>query len=182
MMKNRRIILIAFLLCSCMIVGLGYAAYSEVLDISGLAELEVEEALDANVHFESATALPLPGHDSTTNTASIVANNQDRATFTVHSIAHKDEYAEFEFVVINNSETDFDFALRNCEPANEDARNYYQIEEEVVYAQDGEDKILAGGTVTIKVKVTMVEYPGGEAPVSANFTVDYIVSEPAPQA
>ena len=52
-MKNRRLALVAFLLCACMIVGVGYAAVVVNLEVNGTAAFHTNStsALDGKIHF-----------------------------------------------------------------------------------------------------------------------------------
>ena len=58
-MKNRRLVLVAFLLCACMIVGVGYAAVIVNLDIDGNASFHTGNVADfkENVHFTGKAAI-----------------------------------------------------------------------------------------------------------------------------
>lgn len=58
-MKNRRLALVAFLLCACMIVGVGYAAVIVNLDIQGTAAFHTGDVEDfkENVHFTGKAAI-----------------------------------------------------------------------------------------------------------------------------
>ena len=53
-MKNRRSILIALLLCACLIIGVGYAALTQDLAAEGIANISLESAtkeFDEDVYF-----------------------------------------------------------------------------------------------------------------------------------
>ena len=58
-MKNRRLALVAFLLCACMIVGVGYAALAVQLTIEGTASFHnnATTGLEENVHFTGNTVI-----------------------------------------------------------------------------------------------------------------------------
>ncbi|MBQ2805578.1 MAG: hypothetical protein IJF08_00860 [Clostridia bacterium] len=170
-MKNRRIILIAFLLCSCMIVGLGYAAYSEVLDISGTAELDQDETHDGNVYFSSAT----PANNL--DTASIVENNPDKATFSINSISHVDQYATFTFTITNENDEPYDVAVR-AYTNNADADEYYSITCDIGGGEVGDTAVLpAHGTLDVLVTVEMTQLTPANTVVSATFLLELLVSE-----
>lgn len=173
MMKNRRVILIAFLLCSCLIVGLGYAAYSEVLDISGTAELDQDETHDGNVYFSSAT----PANNL--DTASIVENNPDKATFSIHSISHVDQYATFTFTITNENDEPYDVAVR-AYTNNADADEYYSITCNVGSGAVGDTVTLPeNSTLDVTVTVEMTKLIPADTVVSATFLLELLVSEQA---
>lgn len=51
-MKNRRSMIVAFLLCACLIVGVGYAAIADQLTVNGTLEYSpTADSLDQNVYF-----------------------------------------------------------------------------------------------------------------------------------
>ena len=179
-MKNRRSIIIAFLLCACMIVGVGYAAFSDVMDITGTAELNANEVADGNVIFTAANAL------SELDTATVNQNNKDKASFTVKSIVSQGETARFTFEITNTNQEAYNMSFR-AEPArtNDDARNYYSITAKMT--NDSEEvegtntttqiQIAANGTVTVEVTVQMTETPADGVTISANFQIELSVSE-----
>ena len=178
-MKNRRIVLIAFLLCSCMIVGLGYAAYSEVLDITGTAELDADETHDGNVYFSAAQALPSEGEMSTLNTANINPNNPDKAAFTVNSVLHEGQQAQFKFTIQNDNAEDFDAAVR-AYTLNADAEAYYTITCDIGTGEVGQTTTLpATGSIDVTVTVEMVDTPDAGTLVSASFILELLISEQA---
>lgn len=57
-MKNRRNLIVAFLLCACLIVGIGYAALSQNLTVNGKASISADaaqEEFDEDVYFSSVS-------------------------------------------------------------------------------------------------------------------------------
>ena len=55
-MKNRRNTIVAFLLCACLIVGIGYAALTTDLFLNGKAAIDkalAEEVFDSYIVWES---------------------------------------------------------------------------------------------------------------------------------
>ena len=58
-MKNRKTVVVAFLLCAVLLLGVGYAALSDTLDITGSADVNqsaAEEAFNEDVYFSAAVA------------------------------------------------------------------------------------------------------------------------------
>ena len=104
-MKNRKTVVVAFLLIATLLLGVGYAALNDTLTIAGQANVttgKAEDALNEDVYFYSATASSTTGTSGVADTASVLQDN-DRASFTVHSLALGGEIATFEFVVYNES-------------------------------------------------------------------------------
>lgn len=76
-MKNRRKTIIAFMLCACLIMGIGYAAVADELVITGTGSYEASlTPFDADVYF---TQVISQGKGVTAT----VAANTDSATFDV---------------------------------------------------------------------------------------------------
>jgi len=184
MMKNRRIILIAFLLCSCMIVGLGYAAYTEVLDINGTAELSADQVHDANVYFSKAVAVETgdgaqdASGNPIKNTANVNPNNPDKASFTVNTIAHQGQSAKFVFTITNGNDEAYNVRVK-AYTTNADAKSYYSITSDLDDTQDGDPvTIEANDTLEVTVTVEMFLQPeDGVENVSASFLLELEVSE-----
>lgn len=179
-MKNRRNIVIAFLLCACLLVGVGYAAFSDVMDISGTAELNADEVADGNIIFVSATAA------SELDTATVNQNNKDKASFTVKSVVSDGEKATFTFVIENTNTTPYNIQFRaNPKGTNDDANNYYAISSTLSNGTNtvqGTDttttiQIAANGQVTVTVVVEMTQTPPDGSLVSANFQLELTVTE-----
>lgn len=97
-MKNRRNIIVAFLLCACLIVGVGYATLSDTLDVTGSADVNqsaAEEAFNEDIYFSAAVA------NQTGNTASVNADNNDKASFTAATLKGKGDKVTFTFTITN---------------------------------------------------------------------------------
>ena len=108
-MRNRRNILIAFLLCATLIVGVGYAAVADVLDVDGTAELGFEDVrnFEENIEFIAAEVY------SAGDTASITTTNRDKVTFSVNSVQNGQTVAFFKFTVANNNTQNVTLYLSN---------------------------------------------------------------------
>ena len=108
-MKNRRNIIIAFLLCASLIVGVGYAAVADVLDVDGTAELGLaaERDFDTNIEFTAAEVF------SAGDTASITQTNKDKVTFSVSSVKDSQTKAFFKFTFVNNNDSEIEVYLSN---------------------------------------------------------------------
>ena len=82
-MKNRRLALVAFLLCACMIVGVGYAALAEELKIDGTATFHADDTsvLEDKVYFTGNTIIM--GKDAEGATAELTTKQTDVVTINV---------------------------------------------------------------------------------------------------
>ena len=66
-MKNRRLALVAFLLCACMIVGVGYAAVITSLTVDGKVSFDADAVINdyaAQIHFTGNTKVQGHGHST----------------------------------------------------------------------------------------------------------------------
>ena len=87
-MKNRKIVVVAFLLIAVLLLGVGYAALTDTLDITGSADVNVsdlEKEFEEDIYFSAAVA-----NEGTPNTASINADNNDKASFSAKSLITND--------------------------------------------------------------------------------------------
>lgn len=107
-MKNRRNIIIAFLLCATLLVGVGYAAVADVLDVDGTAEYGIMGDFDGNIQFTEAYS-----YQTISDSASVSETNKDKVTFTAKSIVTSEDKAYFKFTVVNNNTTDATIYLSN---------------------------------------------------------------------
>ena len=152
-MKNRRIVVVALMLVAVLCVGVGYAALSDTIDFTGKVSYTPDFQLVWGEVTDTSSILTdkgPAGNDTITvsmNTTSWVVG-EDK-TFTV--------------AVTNNSR----YAATNVQvkTLNVDALagNY------TVTAVTGANTIAVGGTTTVTVTVTMINYPE-DAVADAAFT------------
>ena len=105
-MKNRKTIVVAFLLVAAMLLGVGYAALTDTLTIIGNAHIDVDTAnktFDEKVYFSDAEATSSTG---TGTKDDVAAFNDDDATFTANKLAVMGEESVFTFTITNDSNVD----------------------------------------------------------------------------
>ena len=149
-MKNRRNIIVAFLLCACLIVGVGYAALTDVLDITGSADVNqsaAEEAFNEDIYFSAAVA------NETGNTASVNADNNDKASFTANTLKGKGDKATFTYTIKNDGDLN---AMVTPSISSNTNTEYFNV-----YSNwAGQATLLeAGQTVTYTVTIELLETP-----------------------
>ena len=152
-MKNRRTLVVAFMLVAVMLLGVGYAALNDTLDITGSADVNrsaAEEAFNEDIYFSAAVA------NDEGNTASVNADNNDKASFTAATLKGAGDKVSFTFTIKNDGDVDADVtptlnaSLGNTNPT------YFDIESD----WDGATKTLeAGKTITYTVTVTLKQTP-----------------------
>ena len=78
-MKNRKTVVVAFLLVAAMLLGVGYAALTDTLNIQGdfeVSQNNAENAFDDDVYFSAVST-------GEGYTASIADDDNDKGTFKV---------------------------------------------------------------------------------------------------
>ena len=102
-MKNRKTIIVVFLLIATMALGVGYAALTDTLTIIGNAHIDIaaaENNFDNNVYFSAHQEVSSTGTGTTDDVSSHTA---DDATFTANKLAKKGEVSVFKFTIKNDS-------------------------------------------------------------------------------
>ena len=164
-MKNRRNLIVAFLLCACLIVGIGYAALTDTLDITGSADVNqsaAEEAFNEDIYFSAAVA------NETGNTASVNRDNNDKASFTANTLKGKDDTVTFTFTIKNAGDVDalvtpkLNASLGNTNP------EYFTIESDWNGAAQ---TVAANSEKTYTVTVTLIKTP--TETIAGSFLVEF---------
>lgn len=159
-MKNRRIVIVAFLLVAVLVMGIGYAALSDNLFIKGeatLAATSAQASFEDDIYFKEVSVKSTTGTAGKDDTIAIGATDNDSATFHIYSLGQKDEVVVFKFTIANDS-TEFDavVSLDSGFPTTTDSTNFtitYSI------ADDGtvnEGPITCPKSSTVDVYVTVL--------------------------
>ena len=156
-MKNRKIVVVAFLLIAVLLLGVGYAALTDTLTIIGNAHIDVDTAnktFDEKVYFSASEATSSTGSGSTADTASFTA---DDATYTANKLAIKGEKSVFTFTITNDSNVDAVISVNTTKlsgDVNPSNSNTQKFTVEYSYPQ-GTTIAKNGGTITVVVTVTL---------------------------
>ena len=156
-MKNRKIVVVAFLLIAVLLLGVGYAALTDTLTIIGNAHIDVDTAnktFDEKVYFSASEATSSTGSGSTADTASFTA---DDATYTANKLAIKGEKSVFTFTITNDSNVDAVISVNTTKlsgDVNPSNSNTQKFTVEYSYP-DGMTIAKNGGTITVVVTVTL---------------------------
>lgn len=98
-MKNRRIVLVAFMLVSVCLMGIGFAAYSTTLSINGTTAVSAEAVeFTEDVQFTAATS-----SNEAFGRASVAGQT---ASFTVDGMTAYNDRVQFTYTITNNSNFD----------------------------------------------------------------------------
>lgn len=159
-MKNRKTVVVAFLLVAAMLMSVGYAALTTTLNITGdaaVAEAAANEAFNADISFKSAQA------NATGDTAT-TTDGSDIATFDVSSLKGKNDTATFTFVIQNKGDLNATMSAPTITISGANAGYFTAV------GSFDTTNLAAGGTVTYTVTVTLNNTPT-EA-ISATFAVE----------
>lgn len=180
-MKNRRRIIVAFMLCAVMLLGIGYAALTDTLTIIGNAHIDVDTAnktFDERIYFSAAEATSSTGTGTTADVASFTA---DDATFTANKLAITGEKSVFTFTITNDSNVDAVISVNDNKLSgdpNPTNSNTDKFTVEYTYP-DGMNITKGGGTIRVVVTVTVAE-PVTSA-TSATFGIELTATSVDPQ-
>ena len=151
-MKNRKIVIGAFLLIATLLLGVGYAALTTTLTIIGNAHIDMAQAgdnFDARVYFSAAEPVSSTGTGTTADKAAGVGG--DDATFTANRLATKGEISTFLFTIQNDSNVAAAITIDSQTNTNETAFK-------VTYEYSIADKVIpAGGSMDITVTVEVID-------------------------
>ena len=163
-MKNRKTVVVAFLLVAVMLLGVGYAALTDVLDITGSADVNqsaAEESFNEDIYFSAAVA------NEAGNTASVNTDNNDKASFTASTLKGKGDKVTFTFTIKNAGDVDatvtpkLNATLGNTQP------EYFTVTSD----WNGAAKTLpAGGELTYTITVELIKTP--TETIGASFLVE----------
>ena len=160
-MKKRRTTLIALTLTAALCLGIGYAAVTTTLDVTGKADVNADEVFANAIDFTGARA-----QDTVNDTASVNVNDASKASFTAKSLTSVNDFATFEFDVTNSGDYDANIAVtvESVTAGNTDTDTYFTIDTEwkdpaggANIAGDTGVEIASGATVTVVVTVTLVK-------------------------
>ena len=158
-MKNRKRIVVLFLLVAIMLIGVGYAALTDTLTIIGNAHIDIAQAettFDEKVYFSAAEATSSTG---TGTTADVASFTPDDATFTANKLAVLGEKSVFTFTIKNDSNVKAIISVAATKlsgAANPSNSNESKFTVEYAYP-DGMEIAANGGTITVVVTVTVKE-------------------------
>ncbi len=156
-MKNRKIVVVAFLLIAVLLLGVGYAALTDTLTIIGNAHVDIDSAnktFDEKVYFSAAEATSTTGTGTTADTASFTA---DDATYTANKLAVKGQKSVFTFTITNASNVDAEITVNTKKLSGDNNPSNSNTEKFTVeYSYpDGMTIAKNGGTITVVVTVTL---------------------------
>ena len=168
-MKNRQVVVIAFLFIAAMMLGIGYAALTDTLDITGSADVnvsELEKEFEDDIYFSAA--VPNKGAP---DTASVNADNNDKASFSAKSLVKKGDTASFTFTIENKSAHTVSVTPKLNATLGNTNSEYFSI----VSDWDGATKEIApNGNTTYTLTVELLKDP--TEGISGSFLVELVAT------
>ncbi len=183
-MKNRKTVVVAFLLVAVMLLGVGYAALADELELGGTVAVKVEDvsdAFEADIYFSKV--ISGDGCNATIHDAEN-GDVKDGGTITVNSGALKEVGEEVIATYTIKNDNDLDVTITKPTIANGKLTNtnddYFDV-----YVNWVNDSITlaAESTIDVVVTVKLIKTPTSEQ--SATFTIKFdanVVVADAPAA
>ena len=169
-MKNRKIILISFLVCACLVVGVGYAAVSDDLAINGKGQLSKEGAeaeVNEDVYFDGVK-------DVVNCEASVSISAADQKDVIAVSItdqnstlAVKNDTASFMAVVKNDSNVPVTLAFTHT------ASTHFEMKAVDAEGNHVENNLTvpANGSLDVPILITLLDTVDVESTGEETFSI-----------
>jgi len=179
-MKNRRTVLISFLLIACLCIGIGYAYVTGTVTVEGEATTAVSPL---NVVF-SAAALDTADAGASASALAIskVGTPGDKTiSFTAAGLTYVNEYVSADFTIRNDSQ----YPVVVSAPVVS-TTNYFDVtvsewaDEAGNNPAEGTITLAVGATESFSVKVQLTE--GSADKLSETFTITFNTSAGTPTA
>ena len=189
-MKNRKLIVVAFMLAACAIVGVGYAAVTDTFNLDGSATISQDnanEGFNQEIVFagivtkEGTVVSDVTDHATHGYTASVNIAS-DIATYHVYSLKKHGDSQEIVFRIQNNGEVAAQICIEDAVKTNGNEDMFtvtYLVEndqDEWVEIKGHEDIAKNGGTIDVKVVVTVKGYVSETVTADFDFTF-YVVDD-----
>lgn len=176
-MKNRRIVVVAFLLAAVLLLGVGYAALTDTLTIGGTLKTDTTVAMDefdADVYF-SATSIV---RDDTGNKAvSKIEDGRDDGTIEALHFTAKDQVVVAKYTITNNTDNEFAAVINGGTVTVTNTADDHDPIFSVVWSwaegevNTGDATLQPGDSKDLWVTITLLETP--QEIHEATFTVSY---------
>lgn len=186
-MKNRRIVIVAFLLAAILCLGIGFAAVNDTLFVDGLLSFNPEklnEAVDEDVYFDAASVvISATGADKTDVTAAVGDvedddDTNDKLTVTVPNTVFSDiEQSVTVNVDVVNTSNNKDAVVTVKTNVPEDLSKYFSITMTPATAT-----VAASGSQTYAITITLVSVKDIAVISDAafSFNLEVVATDPNP--
>ncbi|MBQ2876697.1 MAG: hypothetical protein IJE25_06790 [Clostridia bacterium] len=172
-MTKRRSIIAAFLIVALLAVGIGYAALTDTLTVTGSAGFAADDAVetfDGDVYFSKALG------DATRVDARVLA---DADTAVMHVVAGTLKQVGDEVIATFTIKSESDLTVAVTPTVSADTSDpSYTLNDSYfsVYTNlTGEQTLAAGGTIDFTVTVKLIKTNETQSDISCNFVVSFDV-------
>lgn len=159
-MKKRNLVIVAFMLVAAMTIGVGYAALTGTLTLSGNAQYDKDasdNAFEEDLVFTNAEQTGFGSAYTAGTLEDSCSASEQSATFSVKTLATVNDEAVFVYTITNNNNVAATLAVNaNNEDgtANPDVMESFDVDWVL-----SSNTIAAGDTVTLTVTVTLKQQP-----------------------
>ena len=156
-MKNRKTIIVAFLLVAALCIGIGYAALTDELSVKGVANVEsaaAQSAFDVDVYFDSSYEQP-QGSVCSVSYESVTA--PDAVTITVtEGVGVVGDTVTAKLKIKNDGAQAAAVALK---AVTADGQNYFAAQSTHFSITAGQDvyEVPAAGSVEVDITITVIK-------------------------
>jgi hypothetical protein len=183
-MRNRKNVIVAFVLVAVMLMAVGYAALSTDLFIGGNATINADKAqteFDSQIKFDAVKAGDIATNGTGSSTDTITKTSDKAMDIGVNSLALKNETATFTFRVLNYSD-------HNCTASIETLKimgialsevggvytdSWIEAKVEWVDAKlEAATDSTTPGVATFKITFKLLQNPTEQVVRSINITID----------
>ncbi len=172
-MKKRKLALVSFLAAAALTCGIGYAAVSDTLDIQGTATVkqsDLDNSFADKVYFSAVEQTT----DATKWTASINQDNNNKASFSIYSLVHKNDTQSIKYTIKNDSVHDATVSLTIPEGEAHNPQNNNPTYFEVSHDLGDGKTLIAGGTLDVTVTVKLIQ--DTTTTVSGSFGIEMVAT------
>ena len=164
-MKNRKIVLIAFMLIATLTMGIGFAAYSTTLAIHGTTAVSAEA-------IEFTQDVQFAGAVSSNEAFGTATGTGQVATFTVDGMTAYNDQVTFTYTIVNGSDYPVNIAITTIPTPATPSKC-------TVSTALSAETIAAGGSITATVVVVLTE-DVNTVTDPINWTIEYTATSVEP--
>lgn len=174
-MKTKRITFVAFLIAALMMLTIGFAAITQVLDVTGTTSVSLEAAtktFNEQVYFSEASTYEEGVSEGVAYTARVNTDNNDKGTFTITGFEGQGQKAVITYTIESVFDQEVKLSVRSKNVTGANASEF-----DIDVAFGGDKTVLAAAsedapqTTTIIVTVTLKSTPTTDL-YSASFTIE----------
>lgn len=179
-MRNRKIVVIAFILAAVLAIGVGYAAFTTALFINGTTEISDEVVeFTGQINFTKAYSNDVTyGHawvgeeDPTTEeNPHQPEDGSAYAGFHVFGMTVQGQRVQFTYTIENGSDTDVDLTIKATPGTNTE---YFAVTTSI-----GGDtvRVAAGTSTTVSVTVLLLKDADGQSVDPTSWSIEYTATQ-----